>query len=111
MNLAGPFIRLLLGAQWGVALLWRDDAWRIAARAGARVKCAFSRTLLGMLRAVRRLTVEGLFRTEVRETYPLEQVQAAIAASLAPGRTGKVMLRLAERTPTHHFRQTTSFAE
>jgi NADPH:quinone reductase-like Zn-dependent oxidoreductase len=67
--------------------------------------------LLGMLRAVRRLTVEGLFRTEVRETYPLEQVQAAIAASLAPGRTGKVMLRLGERTPTDHLRQTTSFAE
>ncbi|HAK95136.1 MAG TPA: sigma-54-dependent Fis family transcriptional regulator [Planctomycetes bacterium] len=44
-------LAVVLGAQWGVALLWRDEAWRIAARAGARVKCAFSRTLLGMLRA------------------------------------------------------------
>jgi len=67
--------------------------------------------LLGMLRAVRRLTVEGMFHTEVGATYPLEQVNAAIAASLVPGRTGKVMLRLGERPPTHHFRQTTSFAE
>lgn len=67
--------------------------------------------LLGVLRAVRRLTVEGMFHTEVGATYPLEQVNEAIAASLAPGRTGKVMLRLGERTPTHHFRQTTSFAE
>jgi NADPH:quinone reductase-like Zn-dependent oxidoreductase len=67
--------------------------------------------LLGMLRTVRRLTVEGIFHTEVSATYALEQVNAAIAASLVPGRTGKVMLRLGERPPTHHFRQTTSFAE
>jgi NADPH:quinone reductase-like Zn-dependent oxidoreductase len=50
--------------------------------------------LLGMLRAVRRLTVEGMFHTEVGATYPLEQVHAAIEASLAPGRTGKVLLQL-----------------
>jgi NADPH:quinone reductase-like Zn-dependent oxidoreductase len=67
--------------------------------------------VLGVLRAVRRLTVEGLFHTEVGETYPLEQVHAAIAASLVPGRTGKVMLRLGERPSPRHFRQTTSFAE
>ena len=50
--------------------------------------------LLGMLRAVRRLTVDGMFRTEVGATYPLEQVNEAITASLAPGRTGKVLLQL-----------------
>jgi NADPH:quinone reductase-like Zn-dependent oxidoreductase len=50
--------------------------------------------LLGVLRAVKRLTVEGVFHTEVRETYPLEQVAAAVSAALAPGRTGKVMLRI-----------------
>jgi hypothetical protein len=38
-----------------------------------------------------------VFHTEVGEIYPLEQVNAAIAASLVPGRTGKVMLRLGER--------------
>jgi NADPH2:quinone reductase len=53
--------------------------------------------LLGVLRAVRRLTAEGLFRTEVSETYPLERVSAAVAASLKPGRTGKVMLRIGSR--------------
>jgi NADPH:quinone reductase-like Zn-dependent oxidoreductase len=53
--------------------------------------------LLGMLRAVRRLTVEGIFRTEVGEIFPLEQVGAAIVASLVPGRTGKVMLRMGVR--------------
>jgi hypothetical protein len=30
----------------------------------------------------------------VSETYPLEQVSTAVAASLKPGRTGKVMLRI-----------------
>lgn len=55
--------------------------------------------LLGVLRAVRRLTVEGMFQTEVGEVYPLEQVNAAISASLMPGRTAKVMLRLSERRP------------
>lgn len=49
--------------------------------------------LLGMLRAVRRLTVEGMFHTEVAATYPLDQVNEAITASLAPGRTGKVLLQ------------------
>jgi NADPH:quinone reductase-like Zn-dependent oxidoreductase len=53
--------------------------------------------LLGMLRAVRRMTVEGMFHTEVGEIYPLEQVGAAIAASLVPGRRGKVMLRMSVR--------------
>jgi NADPH:quinone reductase-like Zn-dependent oxidoreductase len=50
--------------------------------------------LLGMLRAVQRLTVEGMFHTEVGAVYPLDQVNEAIAASLAPGRTGKVLLQL-----------------
>ena len=50
--------------------------------------------LLGVLRAVKRLTIEGVFHTEVSETYPLEQAAAAVAAALMPGRTGKVMLRM-----------------
>jgi hypothetical protein len=53
--------------------------------------------LLGMLRAVRRLTVEGMFHTDVGAVHPLEQVNEAVAASLAPGRTSKVLLKLGER--------------
>ena len=33
----------------------------------------------------------------VSEIYPLKQVSAAVAASLKPGRTGKVMLRIGTR--------------
>jgi NADPH:quinone reductase-like Zn-dependent oxidoreductase len=51
--------------------------------------------LLGVLHAVKRLTAEGLFETDVSEIFPLEQVARAVAASLQVGRTGKVMLRIA----------------
>ena len=50
--------------------------------------------LLGVLRAVKKLTVEGMFHTEIAATYPLEQVSSAVAAATAPGRTGKVLLRM-----------------
>ena len=50
--------------------------------------------LLGVLRTVKRLMAEGLFDTEVTETYALDQVSEAIAAATRPGRTGKVMLRI-----------------
>jgi len=53
--------------------------------------------LFGVLRAVRRLTVEGVFRTEVGATYPLAEVARAVAASIEPGRSGKVMLRIGTR--------------
>jgi NADPH:quinone reductase-like Zn-dependent oxidoreductase len=53
--------------------------------------------LFGVLRAVRNLTVEGVFHTEVGETFPLENASRAVAASLEPGRTGKVMLRIGVR--------------
>ena len=50
--------------------------------------------LLGVLRAVKKLTVEGIFHTEVTETFPLDQVAVAVDAAMRPGRTGKVMLRI-----------------
>jgi NADPH:quinone reductase-like Zn-dependent oxidoreductase len=53
--------------------------------------------MLGILRAVKRLTLEGVFHTEVGETFPLEQAARAVAASLEPGRTGKVLLRIGAR--------------
>jgi NADPH:quinone reductase-like Zn-dependent oxidoreductase len=53
--------------------------------------------LLGVLRAVKRLTVEGVFHTEIGTTFPLEEAAQAVAAALEPGRTGKVMLRIGAR--------------
>ena len=45
---------------------------------------------------MKKLTVAGVFHTEVTETYPLEQAVAAVHAALRPGRTGKVMLKIAK---------------
>jgi NADPH2:quinone reductase len=53
--------------------------------------------LLGILRRVKRLTIDGVFATEITELYPLEQVVEAVTAALQPGRTGKVMLQIAQR--------------
>ena len=53
--------------------------------------------LLGVVRAVKRLTVEGVFKCEVRAKYPLTEVARAIAASLEPGRLGKVLLQIGVR--------------
>lgn len=50
--------------------------------------------LLATLRAVKKLTRQGVFHTEVTEVFPLAQVEAAVAAATRPGRTGKVLLRL-----------------
>jgi NADPH2:quinone reductase len=52
--------------------------------------------LLGVLRAVKKLTAQGVFHTGVAETFPLEDAAKAVAASLETGRTGKVMLRISE---------------
>lgn len=53
--------------------------------------------LLRVLRAVRRLTLEGVFHTEVGGIFPLERAAEAVAASVEPGRTGKVLLRIGSR--------------
>ena len=50
--------------------------------------------LLGVLRAVKKLTASGVFHTEVSETFSLDEAAKAVAASLHTGRTGKVMLRI-----------------
>jgi hypothetical protein len=46
---------------------------------------------------VKRLTVEGVFHTEIGATFALEQAAQAVTAALEPGRTGKVMLRIGAR--------------
>ena len=50
--------------------------------------------LLGTLRAVKKLTRQGVFHTEVTEVFPLDEVVDAVSAATKPGRTGKVLLRL-----------------
>lgn len=53
--------------------------------------------LLGIIRAVKRLTREGLFQADVTEVFPLSQVVAAVTASKMAGRTGKILLQIGQR--------------
>lgn len=50
--------------------------------------------LLSVLRTVRNLSAEGVFRAAVAEVFPLESAAEAVAATMAPGRTGKILLRI-----------------
>jgi NADPH:quinone reductase-like Zn-dependent oxidoreductase len=52
--------------------------------------------LLSVLKRVKKLTIKGVFETEVGQKFPLDRVADAVAASLLPGRTGKVMLEIAD---------------
>ena len=50
--------------------------------------------LLGVLSAVKKLTLASVFHTEVTQRYSLDQVATAVQAAVMPGRTGKVMLQI-----------------
>jgi transcriptional regulator with GAF, ATPase, and Fis domain len=79
-------LRGVVGAHWGVALLRVKGAWHQAARAGARVKCAFSRTLLERLverhESVLCANVAADPALSDRESISLSGVQAIVAAPL-----------------------------
>jgi NADPH:quinone reductase-like Zn-dependent oxidoreductase len=53
--------------------------------------------MLRTLRAVKRLTLEGVFHADVSATFPLAEAARAVAASLEPARTGKIMLWIGAR--------------
>lgn len=53
--------------------------------------------LLQALGRVKRMTLEGVFHADVSEVHDLEHAAAAVEASLQPGRTGKVLLRIGQR--------------
>lgn len=55
--------------------------------------------LLGKLRVIRRVTAlmkEGVLVSEVAQSFSLAEIQAAVVAAEAPGKGGKVLLRIAE---------------
>lgn len=53
--------------------------------------------LLRLFQEVRALMREGTLRSDVAATYPLERVAEAVAHATAPGKGGKVVLRLGTR--------------
>lgn len=50
--------------------------------------------MLMLLRKVGRLIDQGLLRSDVAATYPLDQITEAVTAAATPGRMGKILLRM-----------------
>jgi NADPH:quinone reductase len=51
-------------------------------------------TMLGLFRRIGRLLRDGTLTTEVAAQFPLEQIKNAVEQAAAPGKPGKVLLRL-----------------
>ena len=75
-----------------------NNVWRVE---GFQLKRAMdAKNLLGKLAVLRRLgrmAAAGLMDTPLAATFPLEDVHAALQAAEAPGRNGKVILRIGTR--------------
>jgi NADPH:quinone reductase-like Zn-dependent oxidoreductase len=53
--------------------------------------------MLKLFRQVGRLMTAGVLKSEVGETFPLDQIKVAVAQAAKPGRDGKVLLRMSTR--------------
>jgi NADPH:quinone reductase-like Zn-dependent oxidoreductase len=54
-------------------------------------------TMLGLFRRVGKLLRAGVLTSEVAASYPLEEIKAAVERAAAPGRSGKILLRIGSR--------------
>jgi NADPH:quinone reductase-like Zn-dependent oxidoreductase len=54
-------------------------------------------TMLKLFRRMRALMREGVLTTHIGATYPIEQVVKAVAYAAAPGKGGKVLLKIGDR--------------
>jgi len=54
-------------------------------------------TMLRLFRQIGRLMNAGVLVSEIGNSYPLDEIQAAVKQAATPGRQGKVMLRIAQR--------------
>lgn len=52
--------------------------------------------LISVLRSVSKLSKKGIFNTPVEKVYDIDDVQAALAASIETGRSGKILLKISE---------------
>ncbi|MDB5311882.1 MAG: adhT 1 [Gemmataceae bacterium] len=53
--------------------------------------------MLRLFRRVRALMTDGTLRSDIAATYPLDRVSEAVTHAAAPGKGGKVLLRIGER--------------
>lgn len=57
-------------------------------------------TLLSLFRRVFKLMREGVLITDRMTTFPLEKISEAVEQAMAPGKPGKVVLRIADQAKT-----------
>jgi NADPH:quinone reductase-like Zn-dependent oxidoreductase len=50
--------------------------------------------MLKLFRGIKRLLRAGVLTSEVGASFPLEEIKAAVERAEAPGRQGKVLLRM-----------------
>lgn len=53
-------------------------------------------TMLKLFRQIKRLLKEGVLKTDVTASFPMEQIQAAAKRADEPGKGGKVLLKIAK---------------
>jgi NADPH:quinone reductase-like Zn-dependent oxidoreductase len=53
--------------------------------------------MLGLFRQVGQLAAEGILKSDIGATFPLDQVREAVRQAAMPGRQGKVLLQIAPR--------------
>jgi NADPH:quinone reductase-like Zn-dependent oxidoreductase len=56
-------------------------------------------TMVTLFRQIRSLIAAGVLTSEVAGSFPLDEIRAAVEQALAPGRPGKVLLRMAPNNP------------
>jgi hypothetical protein len=55
--------------------------------------------MLRLFRRVKALMGAGLLTSEVTASYPMDRIADAVRQVQAPGRSGKVLLQIAEKKP------------
>jgi NADPH:quinone reductase-like Zn-dependent oxidoreductase len=53
--------------------------------------------MLGLFRRITSLMREGVLTTDIGQTFPLDEIRAAVRQAAQPGRYGKVLLRIASQ--------------
>ncbi len=76
--------RVLMGGQKSIAGFWLSE-W---------VRGQGVLTMLQLFRRIKRLLRAGVLTSEVAASFPFDQIQAAVQRAEAPGRQGKVLLRI-----------------
>jgi len=84
--------RVLIAGQKSVAGFWLSE-W---------VRRQPVLSMLSLFRRIKKLLGQGVLNTDVGQTFPLDDIKTAVRTAAAPGRRGKVLLRIASAKVIGH---------